>query len=175
MIAPPKAVARHQALAITGGVILLLVLAMLIDPHRVPLGEVLQGADYGTVTGLLALGLVLTYRSDRIVNFAYGAMGGVAGTLSVLLYLGQHWSYPVCFVVGLLAGAAVGAATEILVIRRFARSSRLILTVATIGLAQVFGGIELLLPRWLGGPPIIGGFTTPLSAHHVNIGSQLFS
>src|SRR5579875_3691828 len=144
-------------------------------PGQAPFGVVLQGAVYGTVTGLLALGLVLTYKSDRIVNFAYGAMGGLAGGVAVLLYLGKHWPYPICLVLGLLCGAGVGAATEMFVIRRFTRASRLVLTIATIGLAQVFGGIQLLLPRWLGGPPIIGGFTTPLSGAHLNVGPVLFT
>jgi ABC-type branched-subunit amino acid transport system ATPase component/ABC-type branched-subunit amino acid transport system permease subunit len=171
----PDAVDRHRALSIGGGLVAALVIFSLVSPHRAPFGVVLQGADFGTVNGLLALGLVLTYRSDRIVNFAYGAMGGVGGSVGVLLYLGQHWSYPVCIVVGLLTGVAVGALTEFLVIRRFTNSSRLILTVATIGLAQVLGGIQLLLPRWIGGPPLIGGFTTPLSGHGVNVGPVLFT
>jgi ABC-type branched-subunit amino acid transport system ATPase component/ABC-type branched-subunit amino acid transport system permease subunit len=168
-------IARHRAWSIGAGLGLALVLAMLVTPHRVPLGVVLQGGVFGSVTGLVALGLVLTYRSDRIVNFAYGSMGGVGGTVGVLLYLGRHWSYPICIVVGLLTGAAVGAATELLVIRRFARASRLVITVATIGLAQVLGGIQLLLPRWIGGPPLVGGFSTPLSSSGVNVGPVLFT
>jgi ABC-type branched-subunit amino acid transport system ATPase component/ABC-type branched-subunit amino acid transport system permease subunit len=140
-----------------------------------PLGIVLEGALYGSVTGMLALGLVLTYRSDRIVNFSYGAMGGVGGSVAVLLYLGQHWNYVLCILIGLATGALVGAGTELLVIRRFARASRLILTVATIGLAQVLGGLQLLLPRWLHGPPIVGGFETPLSGPHINVGPVLFT
>ena len=39
---------------------------------------------------------------------------------------------------------------EALVIRRFFRSSRLVLSVATIGLAQVLAGLGLLLPGWFG-------------------------
>jgi ABC-type branched-subunit amino acid transport system ATPase component/ABC-type branched-subunit amino acid transport system permease subunit len=152
-----------------------LAVAVLGFPHRAPFGVVLQGAEFGAVNGLLALGLVLTYRSDRIVNFAYGAMGGVGGSVGVLLYLGRHWSYPACIAAGLVAGTAVGAATEMLVIRRFARAPRLILTVATIGLAQVLGGIQLLLPRWVGGPSLIGGFSTPLSGSGINVGPVLFT
>ena len=44
--------------------------------------------------------------------------------------------------------SSLGAVVEFLVIRRFFRSPRLILTVATIGLAQVLAGLGLLLPRW---------------------------
>jgi ABC-type branched-subunit amino acid transport system ATPase component/ABC-type branched-subunit amino acid transport system permease subunit len=47
--------------------------------------------------------------------------------------------------------------------------------VVTIGLAQLFGGIQLLVPGWLGGPSIVGGVTTPLSASHVLIFPVLFN
>src|SRR3954452_4552144 len=166
---------RSRARTIGVGVVLALLIGCVAVPHRLPFGIVLQGALYGSVTGLLGLGLVLTYRSDRIVNFSYGAMGGVGGSVGVLLYLGKHWNYVLCLLVGLAVGALVGAGTEVLVIRRFAKASRLILTVATIGLAQVLGGIELLLPRWIGGPPIIGGVSTALSNHTLNVGPVLFS
>ncbi|HEX3900866.1 MAG TPA: ATP-binding cassette domain-containing protein [Mycobacteriales bacterium] len=166
---------RHRALAVGVGVVLAVFVTHLVSAGSAPVGIILQGALFGSITGLLALGLVLTYRSDRIVNFAYGSMGGVGGTVGVLLYLGQHWSWPAAVAAGLVAGALVGALTELLVIRRFARSSRLILTVATIGLQQVLGGIELKLPQWLGGPSLIGGFSTGLSKHGVNVGPVLFT
>src|SRR3954469_8237570 len=118
--------ARSRAATIGGAVVLALLIGCVAVPHRLPFGIVLQGALYGSVTGLLGLGLVLTYRSDRIVNFSYGAMGGVGGSIGVLLYLGQHWKWPICIVVGLASGAAIGAATEVLVIRRFTKASRLI-------------------------------------------------
>ncbi len=46
-----------------------------IDPHKVPMGTVLYGVLYGSFSGLLAIGLVLTYRVSRAINFAYGSMG----------------------------------------------------------------------------------------------------
>ncbi|HVU62317.1 MAG TPA: ATP-binding cassette domain-containing protein [Mycobacteriales bacterium] len=175
MTAIYDALNRRRALSAAAGVVLAIVVTHLVAPGKAPVGIILQGALFGSITGLLALGLVLTYRSDRIVNFAYGSMGGVGGTTGVLLYLGQHWSWPAAVAAGLATGAVVGAVTELLVIRRFARSSRLILTVATIGLQQVLGGIELKLPTWLGGPSLIGGFTTGLSKHGTNVGPVLFT
>jgi branched-chain amino acid transport system permease protein len=47
--------------------------------------------------------------------------------------------------------------------------------VVTIGLAQLFGGVQLLVPGWLGGPSIVGTVTTPLSAQHVLIFPVLFN
>ena len=60
-------------------------------------------------------------------------------------------------------GVGTGAAIDVLVIRRFARSSRLVLTVATIGLAQILGAIGLIIGLALGTDALIGNIETPLS------------
>jgi branched-chain amino acid transport system permease protein len=86
----------------------------------------------------------------------------VAGILGVDLFHTKHWNYWLAMGLALVLGIAVGGLTEFLVIRRFANASRLVLTVATIGLAQVLGGFELLIPRWLHAPPFLGAFDTPL-------------
>lgn len=133
-------------------------------PERSPAAVVLIGAVLGTVTGLLAMGLVLIYRSDRIINFAYGSMGGVGGVLGINLFLRSKIPYLLALLIGVATGIAVGAAVQRIVIRRFSRSSRLVLTVATIGLAQVLGGMELLIPVWLfnSSGVVLGGYDTPL-------------
>jgi branched-chain amino acid transport system permease protein len=140
-------------------------LAAAVLPHGAPVGVVLTGVVLGTANGLLAIGLILIYRTNRIVNFAYGSLGSVAGLFGVELYLHSHWNYFLAMGVGVALGLVLGGIVEFLVIRRFARSSRLVLTVATIGLAQVLGGMELLLPQLFhahGGP--LGGFRSPSSA-----------
>jgi hypothetical protein len=78
------------------GVVGLLALTVLApDQPGAPLGIVLRGAVFGVGNGLLAVGLVLTYRTTRIINFAYGAMGGVGGGLASALVLGKGWPWPV--------------------------------------------------------------------------------
>jgi ABC-type branched-subunit amino acid transport system ATPase component/ABC-type branched-subunit amino acid transport system permease subunit len=145
-----------------------------LAPHTAPLGLLLQGAELGAVNGLLALGLVLTYKSTRIINFAYGAMGGLAGTIGVMLDLGEHWNWFIALGAGLVIGALLGAGVD-LVMRRFFNAPRLIAMVATIGLAQALGGIQLLVPGWFHGPPLVGGLPTPLTRFHVNIHPVLFN
>ena len=140
-------------------------LAAAVLPHGAPAGIVVQGIVLGTANGLLAIGLILIYRTNRIVNFAYGSLGSVAGLFGVELYLQNHWNYFAAMGVSLALGLALGGIVEFAVIRRFTRSSRLVLTVATIGLAQVLGGMELLLPTFFGGKAgPLGGFASPL--HH---------
>ncbi len=101
-------------------------------------------------SALLALGLALVYRANRILNFAQGDLGAAPASLAVLLVVSSGASWLVAFTTGILAAVVLGAAVEFLVIRRFFRSPRLILTVATIGLAQVLAGLGLLLPGWFG-------------------------
>ena len=133
--------------------------------HRA-LGVVVLGALLGTGTGLLAVGLVLTYRSHRVVNFAYGAMGGLRRHASASgCYLGKGWPWPAAMIVGVAAGVVVGAArANGSCIRRFERSPRLVLTVATIGLAQVLRpGTSCSCPRCSAVPPLVGAL--PDAAH----------
>ena len=131
-------------------------------PDGAPLGVVLQGAIFGTVTALLAMGLILLYRTDSIINFSYGAMGLVGGNLGVNLYLEAGWNYLLAMAVGVGAGLAVGAIIELTVIRRFKDASRLTLTVATIGLAQILGYVgAIFIPGRFGSVGLVGGFETP--------------
>jgi ABC-type branched-subunit amino acid transport system ATPase component/ABC-type branched-subunit amino acid transport system permease subunit len=165
-----KVALARGAAAVAG----LLVLTRLF-PHTVPFGVVVQGALFGVLTGLLAIGLVLLYRVSRAVNFAYGAMGGVGAALGAGLYLGHHWPWPVALLVATAAGGLLGAGVGAVVVWRFQRSSRLVLTVATIGMAQLLGGIELLEPRYVGAPNLITSFETGLNRVHVTIHPVIFS
>lgn len=133
-------------------------------PEVMPWGVIAQGVIFGTSYALLAMGLILIYRTTRIVNFAYGAMGAMPGSLSVGLFVAKGWNYWIAIALGIAVGAATGALVDLLVIRRFARSSRLVLTVATIGLSQVLGAIGLIIGVALGTDALIGNIKTPLSA-----------
>ncbi len=132
-----------------------------------PAGIVVQGALLGGLSALLALGLALVYRAHRILNFAQGDLGAAPASLAVLLVVSSGVSWVVAFVVGIVAAVVLGVLVELLVIRRFFRSPRLVLSVATIGLAQLLAGLGLLLPGWFGvafppqtfAPPIDISFT----------------
>ena len=102
-----------------------------------PLGVMVQGADRGLVIALLAVGMTLIHRSNNIINFAQAEIGFVSATLASLLILEKGWSYYLAVVIGLVAAAVVGLVVEFVFVRRFFRAPRLILTVATIGIAQL--------------------------------------
>ena len=150
-------------------------LGTVMFPDQVPLGVVLTGALFGTTTGLMAVGLVLTYRTTRIINFAYGAMGALGGGLAGGLAQGKGWNWWLAAAAGVVAGIALGAIVERLVVRRFASAPRLVLTVATIGLAQLLGGIAFFLPNWLGAPAFIPEVETSLTDVTINVDPATFT
>jgi ABC-type branched-subunit amino acid transport system ATPase component/ABC-type branched-subunit amino acid transport system permease subunit len=168
-------VKQRNSTVIVGGVFVALLLATILFPDQVPSGIVLKGALYGTATGLLAVGLVLTYRTTRIINFSYGAMGTLGGGLAAALTDGKGWNWGQAAVVGVLTGVVVGALVERVIIRRFANAPRLVLTVATIGLAQLLGGIAIYLPTWFGSPAFIPRVATSLGDHTFKIDPVTFT
>jgi ABC-type branched-subunit amino acid transport system ATPase component/ABC-type branched-subunit amino acid transport system permease subunit len=158
---------------VAAGLVLYFVVPRLF-PHSAGQGVLLNGAEFGAVNGLMALGLVLTYRASRVINFSYGAMGALAATVGVELNLGKHVNWFVCIVVSLVVGAVLGVLIDLFFRWRFFTAPRLIVMVATIGLAQLLGFVQLKVPTWLNGPSLVGSVTTPLTAHHVFIFPVLF-
>jgi branched-chain amino acid transport system permease protein len=152
----------RRGLAVVAGVaVFLLVVQWLWGP---PAGIVVQGALLGGLTALISLGIALVYRANRILNFAQGDLGAAPASLAVLLVVSSGASWLLAFVTGIIAAVVLGAAVEFLVIRRFFRAPRLILSVATIGLAQVLAGIGLLLPRWFDVTAPPQSFPAPIDA-----------
>ena len=131
----------------------------------VPNGIFLQGVVLGALSGLLAIGLVLIYRTNRIINFAQGELGAFAATLADELVVRYRVPFYLAVLIGLAAAVAGSALVEFAIIRRFSKAPRLILTVATIGVAQILGAIELAIPYLLNSSDskLHGGFSTPLS------------
>ena len=120
------------------------------------------GAVLGSLSALTAMGIVLIYRANRIINFAQGDLGALAGVLAVSLIGGPHWGFYPSVGVALIAALAMGALIEVAFVRRFARAPRLILTVATIGIAQLLAAGQLGMPSLFGFDLAPQDFPTPL-------------
>ncbi len=157
--------------AATGLLGLVVVLEVLLRNNRPPPGEFVFGALIGLLYALIAFGLILIYRANRIINFAQAEMGAAAAVLAVLLIKVHHVPYLLAFLIAMAAAAISGFLVEVLVVRRFARAPRLILSVATIGLALLFALIQFYLPKWLGGSFLVSPTPpkTPFSSIHFTI------
>jgi ABC-type branched-subunit amino acid transport system permease subunit len=143
----------------------LAVLAFQLVVFPVPLGVFVRGVIVGLLSALAALGLALIYRANRIINFAQTDLGSVPTSLGVYLIAFSGLSYWLAFGVGLAAAVAVGALVELAIIRRFFEAPRLILTVATIGVATLLGAAGLLLPRLWGERPSSQTLDLPWDVH----------
>ncbi len=108
---------------------------------------VFDGAIYGLVIGLMAMGVVLVYRTTRVLNFAVGNMGLIGAALLVLVDLDYGWPFWLSAVLALVVGTLFGAAIELSVIRRLFTAPRVIVIVATIGVAQLALAIVSVYPE----------------------------
>ena len=115
--------------------------------YPTPLPFLALGLVLGSLSALVAMGLVLVYRANRIINFAQGDLGGLAAVLAASLIVGPKWPFFLAAGTGLLAALILGGLIEVLIVRRFARAPRLIVTVATIGVAELLAFGELGLPK----------------------------
>jgi ABC-type branched-subunit amino acid transport system ATPase component/branched-subunit amino acid ABC-type transport system permease component len=105
---------------------------------------VLLGAATGSLTALVALGIVLVYRTSGVLNFSAGALGGIA---AYICYNMRDGGMPTALAValGLLVGIGLGLLTYV-VMALLRDASRLARLIATLGLFSVFQSFMVL--RW---------------------------
>jgi ABC-type branched-subunit amino acid transport system ATPase component/ABC-type branched-subunit amino acid transport system permease subunit len=144
-------------------------------PGGLPFGVGVQGLIYGGLDAMTAMGLVLIFRSARVINFAQAEIGGLCASVAVMMVAGSHLNYFLGLLIGLVAAAASGALVDLLFIRRLANAPRLIVTVATIGIAQLLGSIEIALPNLYGngGMSSVSRFKFPATLNF-NLGPVAF-
>jgi branched-chain amino acid transport system permease protein len=99
-----------------------------------------NGIANGMIYAALALALVLIYRATRIINFAQGA-AGMLTTFIAFSLLSRGMGYWWAFVIVLVIGFAIGAATQRILIRPLQGRSELNPVIVTIGLLVVFEGL----------------------------------
>src|SRR5271170_301298 len=131
----------------------------------------LQGVIIGLGYGLLAVGLVLIYRTNRVLNFAQGQVGVIAAVFLVKLTADFKFDYWFALALSVSLAAAVGALSE-LVLRRLFNRPRVLVMVATIGLSQVlfvFTALPFIRPKNLYKP-----FPVPVDVSF-HIGTYLFT
>jgi branched-chain amino acid transport system permease protein len=146
----------HRRLVLFGraAVPVVAVIAIQLIWFPMPTGEWLRGAVLGLLGSLMAVGLGLVYRLNKTVNFAQGDLGTAPAVLAVGLIGISGVNYFVGLATGIVGAVLLAVIVEVLVIRRFVRASRLVLTVVTIGLSQTLVVISLIIPRIWGQTPI---------------------
>ena len=104
-----------------------------------PLLEVTSfGLAKGAVYALLALGLVLIYRTTGVTNFAHWGIGLMGVVFYFLLSSKAGMSTPAAAIVAVLACALLGALCYRFVFRYVKRTNQLVLILIALGVAQLF-------------------------------------
>ena len=106
-----------------------------------------DGIVQGMAIAVIAVGVVLVYRATRIINFAVGNMGVIGATLLSLLVVQYHVPFWVALAVALVVGLVLGAIVDATIIRRLRKSPRVVVLVATIGVAQIAEAIAFKIPQ----------------------------
>ena len=151
--APILSLWRHP---IAGGItratgafaLLIAALRIVFASNPPPAGVVAFGVVVGLLYSFISFGLILVYRANRIINFAGAEIGATGAVLCVLLMRHHDVPYLVALPLAMVIGALTGWVVQVTVISRFANASRLVVSVASIGVALVLSALQLFLPFW---------------------------
>lgn len=100
------------------------------------LGYIFAGIALGSIYAIAASGLVITYISSGVLNFAFGSMAYFLARFYYFLNTQEHWgAVPSVIVAVGLAGPGLGAFLYLVLFRYLRMASSLIKIVSTIGVS----------------------------------------
>ena len=137
---------RRQAIAVAIGVLYIINANRGVTPYSwQSFGTfIVVGLSLGGIYAITAGGLVVTYATTGIFNFAHGAIGCFLAFLYWELRVNQHWAAPYAlFVVIFVVAPLLGIALDVTLMRRL-RNAALVANVERLAprLAAVFGNVD---------------------------------
>jgi branched-chain amino acid transport system permease protein len=175
------------AVLLGGALVIAEAVGLVTSRHRLLPPEVIADALLRVLPAALsALALVLVYRSARLINFAQGGIAVGSAIVFLVLQL-EGVPYALCFAAGLASAIASGVLIDLVFLRRFANSPRLVATVVTIAGGQLIFATALLLQRWRFGEQqesdigtvmarrLLTSATSPFAKYHPRWGVEAFS
>ena len=116
--------------------------------------NILSGMSFGCVYALLAVGLVLAYKTSGIFNLAYGVQAFVAGAVYFDAHVRHHWSIPLAFILAvLIISPLLGLLLERALFRFLRNAPPIARLVTVLGLLVA---IPQILKLWFGQNPQYG-------------------
>jgi branched-chain amino acid transport system permease protein len=107
---------------------------------------IVAGCALGAVYALVSGGLMITYRSSGVMNFAFAAIAYFVARFYYFLHVQHYWGIvPAAFVTLLGIGPAIGLLLWTTLFRFIRLASPLIKIVVTVGLAVAIPPIAILL------------------------------
>lgn len=124
-----------------------------------------NGLANGFVIALLALSLVVIFRSTRVLSFAQGSIASLSTYLFFQMFTRWDWPSAVAFVLAIAASALLGVGAYALAMYPLRRADPLTRTVATLALVLV---LQMIMRTQWGGNE---EFIQPLLRSRLTIGS----
>jgi branched-chain amino acid transport system permease protein len=130
------------------------------------------GLTAGSLYALIALGLVLIYKSTTIVNMALGDTLMIGGFLAFTFHVLLGFPYIPSLLLAVACGFGLGVVLERLVFRRLMQATLLSMLLATVGLSFVLKGTGRMI--W-GGKGDYIPFPPLIDSDPIMIGDMLIS
>jgi len=152
-------VTRARVAAAVVGAVVLIALALVVThlhAHtstgrwQTPFPVIVLGLIIGVTYGLLAVGLVLVYRTNRIINFAHGEIGAFAAAFFGIAVVRWNIPYWIALVLALVVAGGTGALAEVGVVRRLRGAPLIMSVVATLGVGQFLLAFAYALNQQVG-------------------------
>jgi len=107
---------------------------------------VVVGLSLGGIYAIFAAGLVVTYSTTGIFNFAHGAIGCFLAFCYWEMRVNHGWPAPLAlFVVLFLLAPAIGVGLDVLLMRRLRFAPLVVQLMVTVGLMLTFMGVTLTI------------------------------
>lgn len=99
------------------------------------------GLASGSLYALVALGIVLLYRTSRVLNFAHGDIATFGAFVAYGLLVGSRLPFALAAPLAVVVAAAVGVAFYGVILRRIREPTLLGTIVMTLGLSLLLNGV----------------------------------
>ena len=136
-------------------------------------GALALGTVNGLLIGLLAVGLVLVFKSNRFLNLAHAQLGALSAMLLAKLAVDHGWPWLLAFVLCVSIGVVTGVLAERLLIARLRGRSRSAIApmLLTIGVTQLLLALSFVKGLAPNGTRLQSqGYPLPFHAH-VGVGA----
>ena len=119
------------------------------------------GLAGGLATALLALGVVMIYRSTRVLSFTQGAIASLSTYVYYQFTTVWEWAAWAAMPVALAASVATGAVIDLFLMRPLRKADALTRTVATLGGVLVI--LAIIRVTWKGGETFVRPLSTSVA------------
>jgi branched-chain amino acid transport system permease protein len=102
---------------------------------------IISGFSFGSLYALIALAMVIIYKTSEVPNFGQGEMAMLSTFVAYTLLVTHQYPYVVSFVGALLFAAALGAFLEFVFLRRAKDPNILSLILITLGFEMILYGV----------------------------------